>query len=218
MKNIFNYENGFMSTISSIADSLILGVLWVFCSLPIFTIGASSAAFYYAYNKCVRQKTDYVLRTFFAGFKSNFKQATQIWLIVLAISLVLAADWYLLRLIENAASLVPVIRTLLIAAMAAVIIWALYLFPYLSRFENTNRNILKNCALIAVANILQSILLLIVFAITAIAFLSLPMLNLLIPALYMFCANRIQEKVFKKYMPSEDLETGTLDLSEQRSA
>jgi len=209
VKNLFNYENGVMSTIGSIADNIVLGVLWVICSLPIFTIGASSAAFYYTYNKCVRQKTDYVLRTFFAGFRSNFKQATQLWLIVLSIGFVIAADWYLLRLIENAASLVPVIRTLLVAAMATVIVWALYLFPYLSRFENTNRDILKNCALIAVANIPQSILLLMLFFLLGVGFVSFPLLNLLIPALYMFCANRILERVFRKYMPEELAEQTT---------
>ena len=192
-----------MRTINAIADSLVLGILWVFCSLPVLTIGASSAAFYYAYNKCICQKTDYVFRTFFAGFRSNFKQATQIWLIVLGISLVLGADWYLLRLIENTTPLVPVIRTLLVAAMAAVIVWALYLFPYLSRFENTNRRILKNCALIAVANIPQSILLLVLFFLLGVGFVSFPLLNVLIPSLYMFCANKIQEKVFRKYMPEE---------------
>lgn len=211
MRNLFNYENGIMSTISSIADSLVLGILWVVCSLPVFTIGASSAAFYYAYNKCICQKTGYVFRTFFAGFKSNFKQATQIWLIVLCISLVLAADWYLLHLIENTPSLVPVIRTLLVAAMAVVIIWTLYLFPYLSHFENTNRIILKNCALIAVANIPQSILLLVLFFLLGVGFVSFPLLNLLIPAFYMFCANKILEKVFRKYMSPEDLAVQTAD-------
>lgn len=211
MKNLFNYENGFMSAISSIADSIVLGVLWVICSLPVFTIGASSAAFYYAYNKCVCQKTGYLLQTFFAGFKSNFKQATQIWLIVLGISLALAADWYLLRLIESTAPLVPVIRTLLVAAMAVVIIWALYLFAYLSRFENTNRIILKNCALIAVANLPYSLLLLVLFFLIGVGFVSFPILNLLFPAIYMFCANKILEKVFRKYMPQEESAAQTAD-------
>ena len=199
MRNIFNYENGFMSTINAIADSLILGILWVICSLPVFTIGASSAAFYYAYNKCVRQKTDYILRTFFAGFRSNFKQATQIWLIVLGICLVIAADWYLLRLIENAAALVPVIRTLLMAVLAAVAIWTLYLFPYLSRFENTGRDILKNCALIALANLPRSLLLLVLFFLCAVGFVSFPLLNLLFPGGFMFFLNKLLEPVFQRY-------------------
>lgn len=198
-----------MSVINKIADTLILSVLWVLCSLPIFTVGASSAAFYYAHQKCVRQRTGYVWQTFFTGFRSNFAQATKAWLVVLGLTLVIAADWYLLFLIENTAPLLPVIRTVLIAVMAAITIWALYLFPYLSRFENTTKIILKNCALIAVANLPQSLLLLLVFGLCAVGFVSFPLLNVLIPALYIACANRILENVFKKYMPPEEAEAQT---------
>lgn len=200
-----------MSAISSIADSLILGILWVFCSLPVFTIGASSAAFYYAYNKCIRQKTDYIWQTFFAGFKHNFKQATQIWLIVLCLMFIIIIDFHLLRFMENTGVLALIIQIILITVMLFMILWTLYLFPYISRFNGSNKAVIKNCALIAVANIPQSILLLVVFAITALAFLCLPMLNLLFPALYMFCANRILENIFRKYMSPEDLAAQTAD-------
>lgn len=210
MRNFFNYENGVMSTISAIADSMVLGVLWVICSLPVFTIGASSAAFYYAYNKCVCQKTGYIWRTFFAGFKSNFKQATQIWLMVLGLAFIVILDHQLLSLMENTTVLVLIIQTALVTVMLFTTLWMLYLFPYISKFESPNKTVMKNCALIAVANIPQSILLLVVFGVTAIAFVCLPMLNLLIPALYIFCANKILEKVFRKYIP-EDLEAQTAD-------
>lgn len=211
MKNLFNYENGVMSAISSIADSLILGILWVVCSLPVFTVGASSAAFYYAYNKCIRQKTDYIWRSFLSGFKRNFKQATQIWLIVLCLMFIIIIDFHLLRFMENTAVLALIIQIILITVVLFIIIWALYLFPYISRFEGSNKTVMKNCALIAVANIPQSLLLLIVFAITALIFLCLPMLNLLFPSLYMFCANRLLEKIFRKYMPPEDLDGQTAE-------
>ena len=211
MKNLFNYENGIMSTISSIADSMVLGILWVVCSLPIFTIGTSSAAFYYAYNKCIRQKKDYIWRTFFDGFKRNFKQATQIWLIVLCLMSIVIIDFYLLRFMDNTMVLVLIIQIVLITVMLFMILWTLYLFPYISRFESSNITVIKNCILIAVANIPQSLLLLVVFAITVLIFLCLPMLNLLFPSLYMFCANRILEKVFQKYMSPEDLAAQTAD-------
>lgn len=211
MKNLFNYENGVMSAINSIADSLILGILWVVCSLPVFTIGASSAAFYYAYNKCIRQKTDYIWRSFLSGFKRNFKQATQIWLIVLCLMFIIIIDFHLLRFMENTAVLALIIQIILITVVLFIIIWALYLFPYISRFEGSNKTVMKNCALIAVANIPQSLLLLIVFAITALIFLCLPMLNLLFPSLYIFCANRLLEKIFRKYMPPEDLDGQTAE-------
>ena len=217
MKNLFNYENGVMSTISSIADSMVLGILWVVCSLPIFTIGASTAAFYYAYNKCIRMKTDYIWRTFFTGFKRNFKQATQIWLIVLGLTYIVVTDFHLLSLMESTSVLVLIIQAVLATVMLFIILWTLYLFPYISRFESPNKTVMKNCALMAVANIPQSILLLVVFAITVLIFICLPLLNLLFPAFYMFCANRILEKVFRKYMSPEELAAQTADSLTQET-
>lgn len=206
MQNLFNYENGIMSTISRAADSIVLGILWLICSIPIFTIGAASAAFYYTYNRCICMKMDYVWKTFFTAFKSNFKQATQIWLSVLGLILVIVADCYLLSLMQDAYFLISVIRAAIIVLTLVSVIWVLYLFPYLSRFEVPNKTVMKNCALIALANMPQSLLLLVIFAVCAFGFICLPLLNLFIPVLYIFCANKIQEKIFRKYMRPEDLE------------
>lgn len=203
MQNIFDYDNSLMSTINKVADAVTLGVLWVVCSLPVFTIGAASAAFYYAYSKCIRKRQDYAWKTFFTSFKSNFRQATQIWFIVLAVLAVAIADCYLLSLIKDNI-LVTFLQMLCILLLFTGCIWMLYLFPYLSRFENPNKRAMKNAALIALANASQSILLLILFAACVTGTILLPLLNLFIPSLYMFCANRILEKVFGKYMYPAD--------------
>lgn len=202
MQNIFDYDNGLMSTIAKVADAVTLGVLWVVCSLPVFTVGAASAAFYYAYNKCIRKKQDYAWKTFFASFKSNFKQATQIWLIVLAVLAVAIADCYLLSLMK-ANVLVTFLQMLCILLLFTGCIWMLYLFPYLSRFENPNKRAMKNAALLALANAPRSILLLILFAACVVGTAFLPLLNLFIPTLYMVFAVRILEPIFQKYMPPE---------------
>ena len=206
MRNIFNYENGFMSTINAIADSLILGILWVICSLPVFTIGASSAAFYYAYNKCVRQKTDYILRTFFAGFRSNFKQATQIWLILLGLIVMMLLDFYLLGSMKDVLSFAPVILAAIIALLLICLMWGLYLFAYLARFENPNKAVMKNSAVIMLLNMPWSIMLLLLFAVAVACFLFVPLVSLFTPTLYIFLANKILERIFRKYMTAEDLE------------
>lgn len=204
MGSFFNYENGIMSKIARVADTVTLGVLWVLCSVPIVTIGASSAAFYYAYNHCIRQKMGYAWKTFFKSFKSNFKQATPIWLLVLGILLIAVLDSYLLWLMDGMV-LINLIRAVIIVLTLSAILWALYLFPYLSRFDVPSKAAMKNCALILLANLPQSFLLLLLFAACAFGFVCLPLLNLFIPSLYMFLANRILEKVFRKYMRPEDL-------------
>ena len=205
MQNVFHYENGLMSAIARIADAVTLSVFWVICSLPVFTIGASSSAFYYAYTKCIYQKQGYAWKTFFSSFKSNFKQATQVWLIVLISAVILVADCYLLSLMQLGGALITVLQMLFTILLLAGSIWGLYLFPYLSRFENPNKRAMKNAALIALANAPRSILLLLLFGVCAIGFVFLPLLNLFIPAVYMFFANKILESTFQKYMRPEDL-------------
>ena len=55
MSDFFNWDNKFMTAMSKASDAILLGILWIACCLPIVTVGASSAAFYYAYHKAVRQ-------------------------------------------------------------------------------------------------------------------------------------------------------------------
>lgn len=198
-----------MSKAAQVADTVTLGVFWVLCSVPIFTIGASSAAFYYAYTKCIRLKRGYAWRTFFQSFKSNFKQATQIWLMVLGMLLIAVLDTYLLGLMEGATVWIDILRAVVFVLTLFCILWTLYLFPYLSRFDLPNKAAMKNCTLIALANFPWSLLLLLLFALCTVGFVCLPLLNLFIPSVYMFFSNKILENIFQKYMSPEDLAAQT---------
>lgn len=59
VSDFFNWDNKFMTAMSKASDAILLGILWIACCLPIVTVGASSAAFYYAYHKAVRQRRGY---------------------------------------------------------------------------------------------------------------------------------------------------------------
>ena len=78
--------------LSGLIDLIFAGLLWLVCSLPIITIGASSTALYYAVAKCVRHNRGRLASTFFHGFRSNFRQATVIWLLFLLWILIGTAD------------------------------------------------------------------------------------------------------------------------------
>ena len=47
MSNFFNMDNGLFRALGKLADLMILNILFLVCSLPIFTIGASFTAMYY---------------------------------------------------------------------------------------------------------------------------------------------------------------------------
>ena len=82
-QGLFNYDNPVWRYIGKFGDLILLNVLWIVCSIPIFTIGASTTAVYYVTLKLVRDEDGYTFRSYFRSFKENFKQATAIWLLLL---------------------------------------------------------------------------------------------------------------------------------------
>lgn len=87
LQGFFNYDNPVWRFIGKLGDLILLNILWIVCSIPVFTIGASTTAVYYVTLKLARDEGDSTIRSFFHSFKSNFRQATAIWLILLALAL-----------------------------------------------------------------------------------------------------------------------------------
>ena len=148
-----NYESKPSQLIIKLCYSCFLNLLWAVCSLPVFTIGASTTALWYASLKVIRGQEYNAGALFFRSFKQNFKQATQLWLILLAVGSLLAGDiWILLHLRANTAGASAVFWTLLLAPVIAVsvvfVIVLLWVFPLLASVDNTNTAMLKNSFLI----------------------------------------------------------------------
>ena len=79
----FNYDSPFWSFMSRVADLVILNLLWLLFCIPVFTIGASTAAMYRVTLNMVRGEGGGVVRSFWASFKLNFKQGVLLFLILL---------------------------------------------------------------------------------------------------------------------------------------
>ncbi len=151
--NIFSYDSKFTQILLKLCYSCYLNLLWFICSLPIFTIGAATSALYYTCLKIIRNTEGNVTRTFFKAFKENFRQATVIWLIMLAVGLFLAFDFYILyHLRLNSALPLAVFWTILTAILIAVtIVYFIILFmifPLQASVINTTANMFKNAFLI----------------------------------------------------------------------
>lgn len=67
-RNIWGFDGSFMSFCDKLFDVMILGFLWILCSLPLITVGASCTALYYAIVKCIKNHEGYVSRAFFIPF------------------------------------------------------------------------------------------------------------------------------------------------------
>ena len=83
MNGLFTPNSRFMRYLNRLADLMILNLLFLLTSIPIFTIGASLTALY---SVCFRLGTDRegsTFRDYFAAFKENFRQATSLFLLLL---------------------------------------------------------------------------------------------------------------------------------------
>lgn len=207
MGRFFSYDGGLMQTLSKLFDCICLAFLWIICCVPIFTVGASTTALYYAYNKAIRQKRSYAFKEFFHGFKISFKQSTVVWLIVLLLYVVTIFDIMILRGVSGSVGFAKIVLAFILAMIVFLTMWVTYVFPYMARFENHTKAVLKNSAIIMIANLPWSILLLVLFVISAGLFLMIPMFGMFAPALYVAFANLILERIFRKYMSEEDLES-----------
>ena len=78
-----NIDSPFYRTMGKIGDLLFANLLWLVCSLPIVTAGASTLGLFTVVNK-MAAKEDYTVHTdFFKAFKRDFKQSTALWLVLL---------------------------------------------------------------------------------------------------------------------------------------
>ena len=64
MSNIFNYNNKLFSAFDKVINIFCLSLIWFMACIPVFTIGASCTALYYAVNKVIRHGRGYIWKEF----------------------------------------------------------------------------------------------------------------------------------------------------------
>lgn len=153
MARIFSYESKVSQVFLRIAYGCFLNLLWFLCSIPIVTIGASTTALYDVAMRIAEERDGDLAQQFFRAFKLNFKQATAIWLPLLALGVFLGADIWVLNHLRAHATFGPgvfwtIILALVIVACIAYIVELMYVFPLIARLENTNLAMMKNALLI----------------------------------------------------------------------
>ena len=93
---IFDLDSPLINVLNKMADLMWLNILTLICCIPIITAGAAFTSMHYVALKIVRNEESYITRSFFKSFKTNFRQATLIWLMILLIAAVLGGDYYII--------------------------------------------------------------------------------------------------------------------------
>jgi len=148
MGKFFSVDSPLYRFASRLTDILILNLLWILCSIPIFTIGAATTAVYYVNLKMIKNEEVYIVRSFFKSFKENFKQSTIMWLIYLFAAIVLATDYYYLFQISEKSNIV--LKGITVLATILYLFAILYAFPLQARYENPIKRTIFNSIIISI--------------------------------------------------------------------
>lgn len=212
MGSLFNLDNPIMVFLGKVADLIILNIVALICCIPIVTAGASLTGMYYVTLKMVKKEEGYIIKGFFKSFKENFKQATIIWLIALVLGIVFSADIYILN--NTQASFTKYLYIAVCAVGIFYLFTVLYVFPVLSRFDNTIKNTIKNSFLMSVLSAPKTILMVLIQLIPLAAVWFIPaatpivfMLGMSLPA---YLCSMLFVGIFKKFEPSEEEDGGEL--------
>ena len=153
MGNLFNMDNRFFTTLSRVADLMILNIIFLFTCIPIITIGPALSALYTVTLKQVKNEESYIFRGFLKAFKENFKQSLIIWTILLIFLIIILADIRLLPFILH------------IFFLALFFIWFLcgsYVFPLQAKFYNPVKTTIRNAFYMGIRHLPFTILIILI--------------------------------------------------------
>ena len=160
---LFDPEGPVMVGLGKLADLVFCNILFCLCSLPLFTMGAAAAALF----DCAMSITEdleeqLIVKQYWNAFKRNFKQATALWLICLAVIGLLALYSHVVSTMTGA-----LYRTYRVTFYVLVFLFLSgfqYVFPLQARFHLGVGRTLKTAWLLAAAALPYTILALLVMA------------------------------------------------------
>ncbi len=149
-------DSKFMQVLTSVCDLVILNILFLVTCLPLFTIGAASAALN---DMCIRMAANEeggILRGYFRAFGRNFRQGTGIFLLLALFGGITCFNLFYFSAQRGMLYSLRYLSVLLLALTAMV--WS-YAFPLQSHFQNSVLGTLKNALLLSIAHLPRTLVL-----------------------------------------------------------
>lgn len=199
-RNIFGFDGSFINICDKIFDVMALGFLWILCSIPIVTIGASTSALYYAMVKCVKKGNGYIAREFFRSFGTNLVPGCFIWILVVAASFAMQLNIGILM--KKTDSYVGLFFICVYALTSVwIVTFACYVFPALSRFDMSSGWLIKLAMYMTVRYFGTTIALLLILVCAGAIIWRFPILVIFAPGPVIFLMSEFLERVLKKHEP-----------------
>ncbi len=200
----FSVNSKFYHFMTGLADLMILSVLFLVTSIPLFTLPLSAVALCAAVRKCVRGEEAHCARTYFRLLKENGKQGLALALTCLA---ALAAASLVLTLAARLGASLSALYGVYIILGALMVGWLHIAVSYIGKFRASFSQVVKNSLVICLVNLPNTISMIVLFLVCFGGWaLLLPrsfFAIILLPGLYALVSGLLTDRIFKKYMEEE---------------
>lgn len=194
-------------------DALFISVMWALCSLPVITLGASTAALNRVAHNWMKERSDCSVKYFLQAFKDNLKGGTLVWLILMVPLAFILFNAYaaFIALVETTAAA----KWMILVSAALWMAVTIYALSLQAIFENPPVRTVFNALRIAVSHLGTTIILVALFALSVAATLLLPYGAFAYAPFCAFLAARPVWNVFKKVMAMPEVTVVTPDELEE---
>lgn len=158
--NLLNQDNIVHEFLNNVGDIVIANILFIFCSIPLVTIGPSLTALYHCSLRSVKGNSYGTVKTFFRAFKENFVQSLVIWLGIAAAGFILITNIRFLG--TETGQTGHMFMILSEGLMVLLVIFALYVFPVIAAFTGSTAEQIKNAVIFAFMRFPYTILIVII--------------------------------------------------------
>ena len=164
---LFSIDGPLYSFFSRLLDMIKLNLLWCLFSLPIVTIGASTAAAFAVTLKMVDEREGYIAKQFWNAFKANLKQGIPTGLMNLFFVYALYLDFQLFHAVEGN----PIVF-LILGIVGSVMCFGYFIYAYalMARYDNTLLRTIKNSMDISVKYFGRTVMIAVVVAVEIVIF------------------------------------------------
>lgn len=149
--SFFNPKGAATRFLTAICNLIIVNLLFIISSIPIFTLGASITALYRITIAIVAGDNPAVFREYFKTFRENFLHSTIMLLLYAVLSGFFIFEIYMVRtMMEPQYAWAQYPAYFFLFALAAS---SLYSFPLIAWFDAPFKRMLKNSLLLAISNL-----------------------------------------------------------------
>ena len=193
---LFDVNNSFWQFLNKMADQFLLSLLWLLCSIPVITFGASTAAFISASTKLYLNEDGNLAHDFFSAFKASFARATGMGLSQLALFALLAADLRICYIMQRR------VGYFLLAALAVLTLFCLtssfFTWTYVNNSKASLWKVWKAAFFTAAAYLPHSLAMLVLAVLGVFVTLRFSYLAILLPCLVVYQYARVYAWIWKR--------------------